>query len=391
MTVTDDAASSSSKATEQWVYLDHNATTPLHPDALAAMCEAERRAWANPASVHRPGQVARAELESARRAVAALVGKHPRDVTLTSGGTEANNLALWQPFLADPCVGTLLVSRLEHPSVVRAAERLARAGVEVRWLAVGAAGVVSAAAVSAALQGAGGPILVALQAVNHETGVVQPVAAVADVVHRAGAMLHVDAVQAVGKVPRCWQGADTVAVAAHKFYGPKGIGALVTAPSMKLRPLLGGGEQERGGRPGTQSAALAAGMAVAAKRALSGPERYLALAPLRDALERGLMAIAAACGLTVVRNGDAGRAPHVSNLSWVGWSAPELCAALDLERVAVSSGSACAAGTAEPSPVITAMVGAERARGAVRVSLGENTSRQDVARALAAWRRVVAR
>ena len=180
-------------------------------------------------------------------------------------------------------------------------------------------------------------------------------------------------------------------MAAHKIYGPKGIGALVTRPGVKLRPLLGGGEQEKGARPGTQSPALAAGFAAAALRAVEGPARYAALAVLRDRLEQGLLALAAEAGVEAVRNGGEPRMPHVSNLSWRGHAGPELCAALDLEGVAVSSGSACFAGTAEPSPVITAMAGAERARGAVRVSLGEDTSAADIDAALAAWRRVLLR
>jgi cysteine desulfurase len=240
--------------------------------------------------------------------------------------------------------------------------------------------------------GLSGPRVIALQVVNHETGVVQPVGQVAELARSHRAWFHVDAVQAVGRLPpSSWEGADSLSVAAHKLRGPKGIGALVTRPGMRLRPLLRGGSQERGLRPGTVDPASCAGFAVAAERARSGPERYSDLAALRDELETGLARLGARVGSEPLRNGSADRAASVSNLSWPGWSGAELCAALDLEGIAVSSGSACSAGTAEPSPVIAAMVGIERARSAVRVSLGEDTTREDILFALAAWERVMRR
>ncbi|MEQ9318193.1 MAG: aminotransferase class V-fold PLP-dependent enzyme, partial [Polyangiaceae bacterium] len=232
--------------------------------------------------------------------------------------------------------------------------------------------------------------LIALMAVNHETGVIQPVAEVAELAKAHGAALLVDAIQAVGKLPPdTWSGADLVTVAAHKIRGPKGIGALLTRPGIKLRPLLRGGEQERGLRPGTQDAALAAGFRVAADRARSGPARYAAIGPRRDLLEQELCALADRLGVATERNGTAIRAPHVINRSWSGWQSAELCAALDLAGLAVSSGSACSAGTSSPSPVITAMVGPERAASAVRISLGEDTTDADVEGAVQAFERVL--
>jgi cysteine desulfurase len=366
------------------IYLDWNATTPPHPEVVAAMRGALEDAWANPASVHGPGRRARAHVEDAREAVAALVGLDARDVILTSGGTEANNLAL---ALAEG--GALVVSRIEHPSVLRAAEQLAGRGGVVEWAEPEGSGRVEAAAFAEACARAArrAPVrLVALQAVNHETGVIQPVAEVAAVAHGCGARLHVDAVQAVGKLgPEAWAGADLIAVAAHKIRGPKGVGALATRPGVKLRPVLVGGAQERGVRPGTQDPAACAGFAVAAERARDGQARYGALAALRDRLEAALVALGGA------RNGEAARAPHVSNLSWAGWRGDELCAALDLEGVAVSSGSACSAGTAEPSPVLLAMVGLARAGSAVRVSIGEATTVEELDEAVRRWERVLAR
>jgi cysteine desulfurase len=222
--------------------------------------------------------------------------------------------------------------------------------------------------------------------------VIQPVAEAARQAHEAGALLHVDAVQAVGKVGSAtWEGADLVAIAAHKIRGPKGIGALATRPGVRLTPLLRGGAQEKGLRPGTQDPIAAAGLALAARRAKSTPSAYAKLAVLRDAMENALRLAGSRAGATPIRNGDAERAPHVSNLSWPGWSGPELCAALDLAGVAVSSGAACSAGTAEPSPVLTAMLGAERAKSAVRVSIGEATTEADLDQAITAWNQVLGR
>jgi len=388
------------------IYLDWNATTPPHPEVLAAMREAAERAWANPASVHGPGRRARALVDEAREAVAALVGFDARDVVLTSGGTEANNLALAHAFPSDAgraagaaegaeVIGSLVVSRIEHPSVVRAAEALASRGVHVVWVEPERSGRVAPEAVGAGMEEAArvAPVrLVVLQAVNHETGVIQPVGEVAALARSRGARLHVDAIQAVGRLPAgCWEGADLIAVAAHKIRGPKGIGALAVRPGIRLRPILLGGAQERGLRPGTQDAVAAAGFAVAAARALESPGRYAGLAALRDRLELELARVGAEAGVAPVRNGEGARAPHVSNLSWPGWRGDELCAALDLEGVAVSSGSACSAGTAEPSLVLRAMVGAERASSAVRVSLGEESSAEEVGDTVRRWARVLVR
>ena len=203
------------------------------------------------------------------------------------------------------------------------------------------------------------------------------------------ALLHVDAVQLVGKAQMPIQ-PDSVAVAAHKIRGPKGIGALVTRPGVALAPLLRGGEQERGLRPGTADPIAAAGFACAAKRARSTPAHYQRLEPMRDRFEQRLMTLLAQHG-TVARNGTALRLPHVVNLSVGGWNGPELCAALDLEGIAISSGSACSAGTAEPSPVIEAMVGRERARSAIRISLGEATTEEELGAAYEAFERVINR
>jgi signal transduction histidine kinase len=232
------------------IYLDWNATTPPHPEVLAAMADVAARVFANPASVHGPGRAARAVVEDAREAVAALLGFDPRDTLLTSGGTEANNLALASVLELGPHAA-LVVSAIEHPSVLRPAEALAAAGTRVLFVPPSPSGVVSAEAFAEALAEAarGGPVgLVSLQAVSHETGVLQPVAAVAELAHRAGARLHVDAVQAAGKLPpSAWEGADLVSFAAHKVRGPKGIGALATRPGSA--PALRAARRSAGERP----------------------------------------------------------------------------------------------------------------------------------------------
>jgi cysteine desulfurase len=380
--------------TREVLYLDWNATTPPHPDVIAAMQAAVADGWANPASLHASGRRARAYVDAAREAVGALLGLSARDVTLTSGGTEANNLALASAFAGHEG-GALVTSRIEHPSVVRAAEALAERGAAVEWIPPEPSGCIATAAVEAALDRVahrGAVRLVSVQAVNHETGVIQPIAALAAIAHGRGALLHVDAVQAVGKLDSAsWAGADLVTMAAHKIRGPKGVGALATRPGLALTPILRGGSQERGVRPGTQDPVACAGLAAAAERARGGAVRYAAIAALRDRLEASLEALGARYGAAPERNGTAPRVPHVTNLSWTGWRGDELCAALDLERVAVSSGAACSAGTSEPSAVITAMLGIERARSAVRVALGDDTNDEVIDGAIAAWDRVLAR
>jgi cysteine desulfurase len=368
------------------IYLDWNATTPPHPAVVEAMARAASDAWGNPASVHRLGRRARETVEHARDSVAKLVGFCARDVVFTSGGTEANNLGVRRPF-ARPG-GALVTSRLEHPSVVAVAEHLARAGTKVVFLEVDRAGRIGEGSVASALDALGStlPVLVAVQAVNHETGVIQPVAAIARVVHERGAQLHVDAVQAVGRLgPDAWAGADSIAVAAHKLRGPKGIGALALSAGLVPLPLLYGGAQERGLRPGTVDPVGAAGFGAAAELAVDGASRYGAVGVLRDRIERALTARGA------LRHGDEPRAPHVTNVRIPGWPGDELVAALDLEGVCVSAGSACAAGTPEPSKVIAAMCGGDAAREAVRISLGEETTSSEIETAIAKWVRVLER
>jgi cysteine desulfurase len=353
------------------VYLDWNATTPPHPAVLAAMAEAVADGWGNPASIHATGRRARAIVEDARAAIGRLLGRDERDVVITSGGTEANNLAL-------AGARAIVTSRIEHPSIVRVAEAAEERGTLVRWIDVGSDGRVDPGRIAEALASLPRGTFVAVSAANHETGVIASLREIAAVVEKAGALLHVDAVQAVGRLKAStWQWGTTLSVAAHKIRGPKGVGALASRPGHVPVAVLRGGSQERGLRPGTVDAVALAGFRAAAERALDGPDRYAHLEPLRDRIERELAAI------TRVNGVGATRAPHVTNLSFAGVRGDELAAALDLEGISVSSGSACSAGTQEPSPVILAMLGAERARSALRVSLGEDSTGADVERLLA--------
>jgi cysteine desulfurase len=377
------------------VYLDWNATAPPLEAALRAMADASKNAWANPASVHRFGRAARARVEDAREAVATLGRCDARDVVITSGGTESNNIALCSAFPVEQRrsrsgrVKLLVTSRLEHASVVHVAEALERGGrARIRWIRARLDGTIDLDDLEHALS-EGNVGLVAVQAVNHETGVVQPIATVRELSARAGASLHVDTVQAFGRALEVAEEADTRSLAAHKIRGPKSIGALIARGSCRsLGAVLYGGSQERGVRPGTVDPIAAAGLEVAARHAITSPVRYELLAPLRDRLEASLLEQASGAS---VNGGAAQRMPHVTNISFPGWSGAELVAALDLEGVAVSSGSACSAGTADASPVLDAMGGRARAASSVRFSLGEETTPEDIDVAVEAVGRVLGR
>lgn len=366
-------------------YLDWNATTPPCDEVWAAMEEARRTTWANPASIHGDGRAARAAVEQARAAVGAWAGAHPRDVVLTSGGTEANNLALHSACARGP--STLLLSKMEHPSVRVVAEALAERGdVDVGWIGTAADGRIDVDDLLARVAAAKTPyVVVALQAVNQETGVRMDVERACRALKGRDVWVHVDAVQAAARVDIDLTAATTVSVAAHKLRGPKGIGALAMVRPVPLVPRQLGGSQERGLRAGTVDPVAAAGFGVAIGRARVAIERWGSLAPLRDAVERAILDRVP--GARPVA--PAHRLAHVSSLVVPGWRGAELVAALDLEGVSISSGSACSAGTIEPSPVVREICGEEAASSAVRISLGEETTAADVERARAAIARVL--
>jgi cysteine desulfurase len=368
------------------VYLDWNATTPLRPEARAAMAAA----WdlsGNPSSVHAEGRRARRLVEDARATVAGAVGALPRNVVFTSGGTEANALAL-TPGLRGASgqpVERLLMSAIEHASVLVGG----RFPIEsVRKIRVTRSGVVDLDHLRDML-GSGPPALVSIMAANNETGALQPVAKAAEMIHAAGGLLHVDAIQAFGKRPlnlsEC--GADLLSLSAHKLGGPKGVGALVLAEGLAgLEPLLRGGGQELSRRAGTENVAGIAGFGAAVSVAMntfeSGARR---LENLRNRLESGLRETQG----VIVFSDDAPRLPNTTLFTVPGMRAETAVIGFDLAGVAVSSGSACSSGKVQPSYVLEAMgFGPKLAQGAVRLSLGWSTSEADIDRCLEAWRKL---
>ncbi len=365
------------------IYLDWNATTPPLPDVIRRMVDAAEHGWGNPSSIHGDGRRARKFVEEARLAVSALTGADAKDIVLTSGGTEANNLALRSAMKSEAF--TFVTSRLEHPSVTKIADVHVARGGKVHWLRGLPDGRIDLADLERALEKVKDAVL-AIQSVNHETGVIQPVEEALVLAKKAGAHTHVDAVQGYGKIAIGYA-ADTQSIGGHKFRGPKGIGALVHLPHVRIEPVLVGGAQEKGIRPGTTDPVAAAGFAVALTHARTGPERYRAVAARRDRFERELLALHT--GARVV--GTAPRVPHVTNIVWPGWGGAEMVAALDLEGVSVSSGSACSAGTIEASPVLREMLGDDLAASGLRISMGDETTDADLTTALTAFRKVLSR
>jgi cysteine desulfurase len=372
------------------IYLDWNATAPLRPEARAAMTGALDLPG-NPSSVHEEGRAARRLVEEARERVAALVGGKPGNVTFTSGGTEANMLALTPGIErgdGKARCDRLIISAIEHASV-RAGGRFAVEDVET--VPVSAAGVLDVAALRERLGLLGEHrALVSVMLANNETGIVQPISQVAEIVHEAGAILHVDAVQSVGRIPIDINAleADLLTISAHKLGGPKGAGALIRRDDkLHLMSLIKGGGQERGLRAGTESVSAIAGFgaaAAAAREALGaeGPR----MASLRDRLEAGLRQATPAA---VIFGAEAERVPNTTLFAVPGIAAETAVIALDLEGVAVSSGAACSSGKVQPSHVLAAMgVTPDLARGGIRVSLGWTTTESEIEAFLKAWIKV---
>ena len=374
------------------IYLDWNATAPLRPQARAAVAEA-LEICGNPSSVHAEGRAVRRRIEEARESVAALVGAEPRNVVFTSGGTEANTMAL------SPYLGTgpeprdyLLISAIEHPSVL-AGGRFLRSAIEI--VPVTPDGRLDLLALERVLselkpKGLQRP-LVSVMLANNETGVVQPVSEAAVLAQAAGALLHVDAVQGIGRIACNINElrADLLTLSAHKIGGPKGVGAVIKRDQALhfADPVIKGGGQERGARAGTENVPGIVGFgaaASAARHALS--EESARMAALRDRLEAGLKARMPAA---IVFGAQADRLPNTTLFAVPGIKAETAVIALDLDGIAVSSGAACSSGKVQPSHVLAAMgVAAPLAQGAIRVSLGATTTESEVDRFLDAWIRL---
>lgn len=368
------------------VYLDWNATTPLRPEAKLAMTAAWELSG-NPSSVHAEGRQARRLVEEARAAIAEAVGARASDVVFASGGTEANALAL-TPGLrrgAGQPVQRLLVSAIEHPSVLAGGRFAADA---IGTIKVTGAGLVDLAQLRSLLT-AGPPALVSVMLANNETGTVQPISEIADVVHEAGCLLHVDAIQAMGKMSFDINQlkADLMTLSAHKIGGPKGVGAVVLADDVQgLEPLLRGGGQELGRRAGTENVAGISAFGAAARAAMVtlGADASR-LAGLRNRLEEGLKQTPG----MIVFSEAAPRLPNTTLFTVPGLKAETAVIGFDLAGIAVSSGSACSSGKVQPSHVLDAMgFPRDLAQGAVRLSLGWSTTRTDVDLTLEAWRKL---
>ena len=353
------------------VYLDHNAASPVRPEARAAMAAA-LEIGANPSSVHAPGRAARAMIEDARAQVAALAGVSADDIIFTSGATEANNLAL-----KGVAVERRLVSAVEHVSVLESASN--------EPIPVDARGVVDLVALTHMLAGERRPTLVSVMAANNETGVIQPIAEIARIVHQAGALFHCDAAQAPGRLALepIVQAADLISLSSPKIGGPLGVGALVVRDGIELSALLLGGGQERRLRAGTENLSGIAGFGAAAQAVRNDLSAASRVAALRDRLEAEALSVAAEA---VVVGADAPRLANTSALALPGIPAESQILALDLAGIAVGAGAACSSGKIARSHVLTAMgLSDDIAMTTIRVSLSSTTTDADIDAFLAAW------
>ena len=372
------------------VYFDYNATTPLAPEVIDAVARASRDIFGNASSVHHFGQQAKAAMDDARSAVAALIHGDPSEIVFTSGGTEADNFAIRG--VADALEPTgrrhLIASAIEHEAVLNTLKALTRRGWRTTLLAVDESGIVSPDRLRDAL--ADDTALVSVMHANNEIGTIQPIAELATIAHARGALLHTDAVQSVGKIPVDARalGADLLSLSAHKFNGPKGAGALWIKRGTRMQPMVTGGKHERNRRAGTENVPAIAGLGVAAQLA-AGKRAAEAVraAALRDRLEEGILRTVPG---TAVNGARESRVPNTTNISFDRVEAESLLIALDLEGIAVSTGSACSSGTLEPSHVLRAMgLPTHRTQNSLRFSLGMFSTDAEVDRVIEVLPRLV--
>ena len=361
------------------VYLDNNATTPVLPEVLEAMRPCFGEHFGNASSIHHHGQETRAAVERARESVAALLGCRASEVVFTSGGTEADNLAIFGLTRSGDHV---ITSTIEHHAVLNACKHLAAKGCEVTYIPVDGRGLVDPADVKHAVRP--NTKLITIMFANNETGVVQPVAEIGEIAAEADIYFHTDAVQAAGKIAIDVNkiGCDLLTISSHKFHGPQGVGALYVRKGTQLEPMLYGGSHERSRRAGTENVPGIVGLGKAAELAVAGFERGddLKMAVARDHLERELLSIEA----TGLNGEGAPRVPNTTNIYFDSIAGEALVIALDLKGLAVSTGAACSSGAIEPSHVLLAMgLGPDRAKASIRFSLGKQNMAEDVDFALA--------
>jgi cysteine desulfurase len=375
------------------VYFDYNATTPLTPEVIEAVVSATRHQFGNASSVHHFGQQAKALLDDARSSVAALLNGDPSEVVFTSGGTEADNLAIrGAAEINDALEPTgrrhLIASAIEHEAVLNTLKALARRGWRTTLLPVDQTGVVSPDRLRELITD--DTALVSVMHANNEIGTIQPVAELARIAHEHGALMHTDAVQSTGKIPVDVRalGVDMLSVSAHKFNGPKGAGALWVKRGTRMLPILTGGKHERSRRAGTENVPALAGLGVAARLAIAKmAEESGRVGALRDRLEAGILRGVPG---TVVNGAPQLRVPNTTNISFDRVEAESLLIALDLDGIAVSTGSACSSGTLEPSHVLRAMgFQAHRTQNSLRFSLGLFSTEEEVDRVIEVLPRLV--
>jgi cysteine desulfurase len=361
-------------------YFDHNATTPVSPEVFLAMAPLMTEVFGNASSIHQFGQQARGELDRARRSVSSMLGAKAEEIVFASGGTEADNMAIFG------VGGHVITTTAEHPAVLEAAAHLP----DATFVPVDANGIVDPQAIEAAIRP--DTKLISVMHVNNELGVIQPVREIARIAHQAGILFHSDGVQAIGKIPVDVDelGVDLYSISAHKIYGPKGIGAFYIRKGTDLRPLIYGGPHERKLRAGTENVAGAAGFGRAAEWVVEESAAEAARqSGLRDRLEQGLLAQTPSAH---INGASASRVGNTSNIRFDGIDSEPLLIALDLKGFAVSSGSACSSGATEPSHVLAAIgLNREQARSSVRFSLGRSNTQEQIELLIDAVAQVVAR
>ena len=363
------------------IYLDHNATTPLDPSVADAVSATLRNDFGNPSSVHHFGQRAKQLVDKARSTVASLIEAEPLEIVFTSGGTEADNLAIRGAADAMKSTGRthLITSAIEHEAVLNTIKALDRQGWQTTLLPVDANGIVSVEDLTRIINDK--TALVSVMHANNEIGTIQPITDLAEVAHKHGALFHTDAIQSVGKVPVSVKtlGADLLSLSAHKFNGPKGVGALWLKRGVRLTTVQTGGRHERNRRAGTENVPGLVGMGIASELAQQKLTKSKQdFSTLRDLLEERILQGVSDTTINGLRNR---RVPNTSNISFAGLEAESLLIALDLEGVAVSTGSACSSGSLEPSHVLRAMgLPSNRVQSSIRFSLGTGNSRADIER-----------
>ncbi|MFL5573982.1 MAG: cysteine desulfurase family protein [Gemmatimonadaceae bacterium] len=374
------------------VYLDHAATTPVREEVFEAMKPFYGPRFGNPSSTHRWGREARAALDEARERVGRCLGARPDEICFTSGGTEGDNLAILGAWRALKAKGrrSVVTTPIEHKAILGAVHQAAHEGAEERFVGMTSDGVVDSASFDEVVDDR--VAVCSMMWVNNEIGTIQPVPELAAKAKQQGALFHTDAVQAFGKIPidAQKQQFDFLTISGHKFGAPKGIGALFIRRGTQIEPLMHGGTQDRGRRPGTENVAAAVGLARAAELAVSECEAHCdRLRKLRDALEAGILERVPDA---VIHGRGADRAPHILNVSVPGTDSESLLMALDLRGIAASGGSACQSGSVSPSHVLTALgVRPDLASAAIRMSLGPLTTERSITRVLDVFPALVAK